>query len=105
MNVTKGGRHEDQLVTAQIRTIIRTLGSYGSRRVRALVNRLFGTGYNRKRIRRLLRMHGWILARPLRRRTGRAHRGQVVRLASHERWCSDAFEIVCWNNEGPDQSI
>jgi transposase InsO family protein len=92
-------RREDRLVTAQIRTIIRTRGSYGSRRVRALVNHLFGTGYNRKRIRRLLRMHGWILARPLRRRTGRAHRGQVVRPASNERWCSDAFEVVCWSGE------
>jgi transposase InsO family protein len=92
-------RRDDRLVTAQIRTIIRTRGSYGSRRVRALVNHLFGTGYNRKRIRRLLRMHGWILARPLRRRTGRAHRGQVVRPASNERWCSDACEIVCWNGE------
>lgn len=92
-------RREDRLVTAQIRTVIRTRGSYGSRRVRALVNHLFGTGYNRKRIRRLLAMHGWILARPLRRRTGRAHRGQIVRPASNERWCSDVFEIVCWNGD------
>lgn len=92
-------RRDDRLVTAQIRTVIRTRGSYGSRRVRALVNHLFATGYNRKRIRRLLRMHGWILTRPLRRRTGRAHRGQVVRPASNERWCSDVFEIVCWNGE------
>jgi hypothetical protein len=55
-------RRKDRLVTAQIRTVIRTRGSYGSHRVRALVNHLFGTGYNRKRIRRLLTMHGWILA-------------------------------------------
>jgi transposase InsO family protein len=92
-------RRDDRLVTAQIRSIIRTRGSYGSRRVGALVNHLFGTRYNRKRIRRLLRMHGWILAQRLRRRTGRAHRGQVVRPASNERWCSDAFEVVCWNGE------
>lgn len=92
-------RRDDRRVAAQIRAVIRTRGSYGSRRVRALVNHLFGTGYNRKRIRRLLAMHGWILARPLRRRTGRAHRGQVVRPASNERWCSDVFEIVCWNGD------
>lgn len=44
-------RRDDRLVTAQIRMVIRTRGSYGSRRVRALVNHLFGTVYNRKRIR------------------------------------------------------
>ena len=32
-------RADDRVVTAQIRTIIRTRASYGARRVRALVNR------------------------------------------------------------------
>ena len=32
-------------------------------------------------------------------RTGRAHRGQLQRAVSNERWCSDGLEIACWNGE------
>lgn len=92
-------RAEDRVVTAQIRAVIRTRASYGARRVRALVNRAFGTGYNLKRIQRVMALHGWTLPRVSRRRTGRAHRGQIQRPASNERWCSDVLEIACWNGE------
>lgn len=90
---------DDRVVTAQIRTIIRTRASYGARRVRALVNRDFGTGYNLKRIRRVMELNGWQLPRSARRRTGRAHRGRIQRDVSNERWCSDVLEIACWNGE------
>jgi putative transposase len=90
---------EDRVVTAQIRTIIRTRASYGARRVRALVSREFGTGYNLKRIRRLMELNGWQLPRAARRRTGRAHRGRIQREVSNERWCSDVLEIACWSGE------
>jgi len=93
------GRRDDRGVTAQIREVLRTRASYGYRRVTALVNWRFGTGYNRKRIRRLLAIHGWTLPRATHRRTGRAHRGQIVRPASNERWCSDTWELACWNGE------
>jgi len=87
------------MVTAQIRTVIRTRASYGARRVRALVNREFATGYNLKRIQRVMELNGWKLPRATRRRTGRAHRGLIQRAASNERWCSDVLEIACWNGE------
>lgn len=92
-------RAEDRVVTAQIRTVIRTRASYGARRVRALVNRAFATRYNLKRIRRVMELNGWTLPRATRRRTGRAHRGRIQRPASNERWCSDVLEIACWNGE------
>lgn len=92
-------RADDRVVTAQIRSVIRTRASYGARRVRALVNREFATTYNLKRIRRVMAMHGWALPQAARRRTGRAHRGQIARPASNERWCSDGLEIACWNGE------
>ena len=92
-------RAEDRVVTAQIRTVIRTRASYGARRVRALVNREFATGYNLKRIQRVMELNGWKLPRATRRRTGRAHRGLIRRAASNERWCSDVLEIACWNGE------
>ena len=89
----------DRVVTAQIRTIIRTRAAYGARRVRALVNREFATGYNLKRIRRVMDLNGWKLPRAARRRTGRAHHGRIQRDVSNERWCSDGLEIACWNGE------
>jgi putative transposase len=92
-------RADDRMVTAQIRTVIRTRASYGARRVRALVNREFATGYNLKRIQRVMELNGWKLPRATRRRTGRAHRGLVQRDVSNERWCSDVLEIACWNGE------
>ena len=92
-------RADDRVVTAQIRTVIRTRASYGSRRTRALVNREFATGYNLKRIRRVMEIAGWKLPRAARRRTGRAHTGRIQRAVSNERWCSDVLEIACWNGE------
>ncbi len=92
-------RAEDRVVTVQIRTVIRTRASYGARRVRALVNREFATGYNLKRIQRVMELNGWKLPRATRRRTGRAHRGLIQRDVSNERWCSDVLEIACWNGE------
>lgn len=92
-------RADDRVVTAQIRTVIRTRASYGARRVRALVNREFETAYNLKRIQRVMDLNGWTLPRTTRRRTGRAHTGRIQRDVSNERWCSDGLEIACWNGE------
>ena len=92
-------RADDRMVGAQIRTVIRTRASYGARRVRALVNDAFATGYSLKRIRRVMSINGWTLPRSARRRTGRAHRGLIRRPVSNERWCSDVFEIACWHGE------
>jgi len=92
-------RGEDRVVTAQIRTVIRTRASYGARRVQALVNRAFETSYNLKRIQRVMDLNGWKLPRATRRRTGRTHRGMIQRAVSNERWCSDVLEIACWSGE------
>jgi putative transposase len=90
---------DDPVVAAQIREIIRERGSYGYRRVTAMVNRAFDTAYNRKRIRRVMEINEWNLPRPGRRRSGRAHTGRIVRGSSNERWCSDTLQIPCWNGE------
>jgi len=92
-------RAEDATVTTQIRTVIRQRAAYGYRRVTVLVNREFGTTYNRKRIRRVMDICGWTLPRSGRQRTGRAHTGLIRREGSNERWCSDTLEIICWNGE------
>ena len=63
-----------------------------------MVNRHFRTGYNRKRIRRVMRRHGLMLAPGVHRRHSR-HLGQVQRPAWNKRWCSDVFLIPCWSGE------
>ena len=56
---------DDRVVTAQIRAVIRTRTSYGARREWALVHREFETGYNLKRIPRVMELNGWKLPRGL----------------------------------------
>lgn len=92
-------RADDAQVLEEIREITRRRDSYGYRRVTARVNRLFGRGYNEKRIRRVMRLHSLQIPPKVRRRTGQAHTGRIETDASNVRWCSDALEIACWNGE------
>lgn len=92
-------RAEDAEVLEEIRAITRRRDSYGYRRVTARVNRLFGRGYNEKRIRRVMRLHSLQIPPKVRRRTGRAHTGRIATERANLRWCSDALEIACWNGE------
>ncbi len=101
--LTTRARHytkaDDRAVAAQITTVVRERARSGYRRVTAVVNRSFGTTYNRQRIRRVMALHAWTLPRPAKRRWTRAHRGTVARPRSNERWSSDAMEIACWNGD------
>lgn len=92
-------RREDEAVVAQLRQVLRERASYGYRRAHWVVNRTFGTGYNRKRIQRVMRLYGLALPVRGRRRRGRRHEGQVECVVSNQRWCSDVLEIACWNGE------
>jgi transposase InsO family protein len=91
-------RRDDERVAGQIRVVVKTRATYGHRRVTALVNRLFGTRYNRKRIRRVMQLYGLTLS-TVNRRRGRAHTGRIMRDRSNERWCSDELLLPCWNGE------
>ena len=73
------------------------------KRVTALVNRILRGSHrkaiNRKRVYRLMKMHGLILPKSGEKRMNHEGTGQVMTLHSNTRWCSDAFEIKCWNGE------
>ena len=92
-------RASDDTVLQQIRAVTNSRATYGYRRVSAMVNRTFRTRYNRKRIRRVMQVHGLMLAPRVHRRHGRPHVGQVQQAASNQRWCSDVFLIPCWSGE------
>lgn len=96
------GRHHratDDTVLQQVRAVTNSRATYGYRRVWAMVNRTFRTGYNRKRIRRVMQLHGLMLPPRVHRRHGRPHLGQIQQAASNQRWCSDVFLIPCWSGE------
>lgn len=92
-------RTADPIVLEQIRAVTNSRATYGYRRVWAMVNRTFRTGYNRKRIRRVMQLHGLMLAPRVHRRHGRPHVGQIQQPASNQRWCSDVFLVPCWSGE------
>ena len=97
-----GGRQHrvtDDTVLQQIRAVTNSRATYGYRRVWARVNRTFRTRYNRKRIRRVMQLHGLMLTPRVHRRHGRPHLGQIQQPAANQRWCSDVFLIPCWSGE------
>ena len=79
-------RTSDPAVLEQIRAVTNSRATYGYRRVWAMVNRAFRTRYNRKRIRRVMQLHGLMLAPRVHRRHGRPHLGQIRQPASNQRW-------------------
>ena len=95
-------RAEDREVLLEIMTVVRERASYGVRRVHALVNRerrrVGAKPYNRKRIRRLMRMNQLTLPGKIRRRD-RPHAGIIRRPDSNQRWCGDGLNIRCWNGD------
>lgn len=87
---------------AQIRAIIATLPTYGYRRVHALLRRQAEDEErappNHKRVWRVMKAHGLLLARHAG-GADRRHDGRVAVPMRNTRWCSDGFEIACDNGE------
>ena len=96
-------RDGDLELTAEIRRFVDARPTYGYRRIAALIKRerrsAGGVPVNAKRIYRLMKTHGLLLARHTGRRRPREHDGSVVTLHSNIRWCSDVLEFTCWNGE------
>ena len=89
----------DQALLESIRGVVDVRGTYGYRRVAALLrNRAEPVVANHKRVYRVMRGAKLLLPR----HTGlpqRPHDGKVITPRSDMRWCSDSFEIRCWSGE------
>ena len=84
---------------ARIEEVVGERPSYGYRRVTTMLNRSKDEArVNHKRVYRLMREAGLLLRRGSG-RPRRIHNGMVETLESDVRWCSDCFEIACWNGE------
>jgi len=92
-------RTDDEAVLARIRAIVDERPSYGYRRVCGLLKRETGHArVNHKRVYRIMKDADLLLSRA-RSHVERPHEGRVITLRSDMRWCSDMFEIRCWNGE------
>jgi putative transposase len=93
----------DEELLPVLRQLVDARPTYGYRRITALLNRKLAVeakpAANHKRVFRIMKREGLLLARYTGRRKGRLHDGKVVVMRSNLRWCSDAFEITCWNGE------
>lgn len=95
-------KESDQEILEQIKPIIKLRPSYGYKRVTAMLNKqrsILGLSrVNRKRVYRIMKLHGLILPKTV---FIRDHKptGKVMTLHSNTRWCSDCFEIKCFNGE------
>jgi putative transposase len=93
----------DAELMADIRRLVDARPAYGYRRIAALLKRerrsAGETAVDTKRVYRLMKKHGLLLARHTGRRRPREHNGQVATIRSNRRWCSDALEFTCWNDE------
>lgn len=85
-----------------IRQITDERPTYGYRRVTALLNRSLKAhgqpSVNHKRIYRIMRVNHLLLPKYTGKRM-RTHEGTITTLGSNLRWCSDVFEILCYNGE------
>ena len=89
----------DEALLLRIRAIVDARPSYGYRRVTARLNRGQPEArVNHKRVYRVMKQAGLLLAR-YGKKPSLAHDGQVITLASDLRWCSDMFELRCWNGD------
>ena len=85
-----------------IRELCEARAANGYRRITARLNRLLAANderVNHKRVYRLMKRDGLLLPRYTGRPQERCHNGQVITLKPDLRWCSDGFEIRCWNKE------
>jgi transposase InsO family protein len=99
---TRYHKPDDEKYISLIKQLTDQRPTWGYRRIAALLNRgLVNEGQprvNHKRVYRLMKLHHLLLQR----HTGRPirlHEGTVITLKSNTRWCSDMFEIPCWNGE------
>jgi putative transposase len=95
-------KKEDSEILSQIKGIINIRPTYGYKRVTAMVNskrNAISLGkINKKRVFRVMKKNGLMLPKTEKIRTHKPT-GKVMTLHPNTRWCSDCFEIKCFNGE------
>ena len=92
----------DGIVLSEIREVLKIRSTYGYKRVTSMINKTRAKTalkpYNKKRILRIMQINGLVYPKPMNQRL-HIPTGKVMTLHSNVRWCSDCFEIKCFNGE------
>jgi putative transposase len=95
-------KEEDDVLLPLIKEITDARETSGYPRVTVRLNRVLAKlgkpRVNRKRVYRIMKQNNLLLERHTA-RPERVHEGKIITLKSDMRWCSDIFEIGCWNSE------
>jgi putative transposase len=95
-------KQDDGPVLCEIEEILKIRTTYGYKRVTSMINRkrskIGQKLYNKKRILRVMQINGLVYPKTSVQRSHEAT-GKVMTLHSNTRWCSDCFEIKCFNGE------
>ena len=93
-------QQDDPSLINQIKAVVNKQGSYGYRRVWAVLKHQQEVCVNHKRIYRMMRDAGMLLYRHgYPRKMERRHDGVIQVKESNKRWCSDGLEIRCDNGD------
>lgn len=91
------------MVLKSILSVTKDRGTYGYPRVTALINRArrkdILEAWNKKRVFRVMQLNGLVLQKSVSPKPKRPHLGQVITIKSNVRYCTDIFEVRCWNAE------
>ena len=102
MSTIRYKRASDEDVLDEILVEKKERPTYGYKRITAMINRTRTSNglhrYNRKRIERVMSMNGLLQVKNHIERT-HEKTGKIITLHSNTRWCSDGFEIICFNGE------
>jgi putative transposase len=94
---------DDAALANELGLAVKDLGTYGYRRALTLVNRQRAKRalplINHKRALRVMQQFNLTLQRSPRKNLSHCHIGKVAVATSDARWCSDGFEILCWNKD------
>lgn len=89
----------DEDILKKMLEIIKERAFYGYRRMKAILNREENQKrINEKRVYRLMKKNN-LLLQGSRKKPTRTHDGKVMTIASNLRYCSDHFDIRCWNGD------
>lgn len=93
----------DEKLALDLKEIIKDRPSYGYRRACAVLNRKFVSNgqkkVNHKRVYRVMKNEKLLLPKHVGFKPEKKHEGKVITLRSNTRWCSDAFQIRCWDGK------
>lgn len=94
---------QDKQLLPRILSLVHQRPTYGYRRIHSLLNRELKNQdlypVNHKRVYRIMKQNNLLLYRHTGKRPERRHDGVVITLQPNMRWCSDEFQIACWNGE------